>query len=77
MRGRRLFVAGIAALPLMLSAAPVSAVGNCPDGHMGYLVVDERSEKQDHNNNGVVCRRIDGQGNVISGGPDDYTDDIF
>lgn len=80
MRSRRLIVAFIAAVPLVLGgfiASPTHAELNCPDGFWPVLVATEKDRQQDRNNNGVVCRKIDTSGALISGGPDDVRDDAF
>ena len=65
-------VAAALAVPTSTGADPV---GVCPDGHLAFAVSSERDLQKDQNNNGVVCKKVNGQGQPI-GGPDDTVDDI-
>lgn len=73
---RRLLVLAAPVLALGLYAQPAGAVIFCPDGHLPFPVQDERDEQKDHNGNGVVCKKVNNQGQPI-GGPDDTIDDII
>ena len=72
---RTMLVITTAAMAGLVMAAPAHAVFVCPDGHLPFLVTDPNDERKDHNGNGVVCKKVNNQGQPI-GGPDDTIDDI-
>lgn len=72
---RLLFVLAAPVLTLGLLAPPAGAVIVCPDGHLPVPVQNEQDVQKDRNGNGVVCRKVNSQGQFV-GGPDDTTDDI-
>ena len=79
MRGRRLFVASLVAVPMALggiASSPAHAYANCPDKMWPVVATSRTDFQKDQNNNGVVCKHLDPQGSV-SGGPDDTQDDVI
>lgn len=65
--------AAIIAVPATSGADPTGA---CPDSHLLFPAATERDVEKDRNNNGLVCRKVNDQGEPI-GGPDDTIDDII
>jgi hypothetical protein len=60
-------------------ALPASAILGCPDGHTLVPATTEADRNKDEagNNNQMVCRKVDADGNVITGGgPEDVQDDF-
>jgi hypothetical protein len=72
------FLASTAAVvTMMVSAAvlPASAdpAGICPDGHV--LLPTYQGDPKDKNENGMICQKVNMNGE-LTGGPDDRVDDF-
>lgn len=63
----------------MVIAVPTSSAmdpaGICPDGFLPTPVANQRDVQKDNNNNGIVCRKVNENGQ-FTGGPDDTVDDL-
>ncbi len=65
--------AAVFAMPAPSGADPTGA---CPDDFLLFPAATDRDMDKDRNNNGLVCRKVNDQGQPI-GGPDDTIDDII
>ena len=68
--------AAVAAALVVPSSSVADPTGICADDHLPFPVSNQRDAEKDKNNNGIVCRKVNDQGQPI-GGPDDTLDDII